>query len=57
MSYITLATPVSLSGPSLLSSKSTTVTISPADKGAGFERFRRPTQRENFLDAMDSIVP
>ena len=28
-----------------------------ADQGAGFERFRRRTKREDFLDAMDAIVP
>ena len=28
-----------------------------ADQGAGFERFRRRTKREVFLDAMDAIVP
>ena len=28
-----------------------------ADQGAGFERFRRRTKREDFLDAMNAIVP
>ena len=28
-----------------------------ADRGAGFERFRRRTKREDFLDAMNAIVP
>jgi len=28
-----------------------------ADQGAGFERFRRRTKREDFLDAMEAIVP
>jgi len=28
-----------------------------ADQGAGFERYRRRTKREDFLDAMDAIVP
>ena len=28
-----------------------------ADQGAGFERYRRRTKREDFLDAMDVIVP
>ena len=27
-----------------------------ADQGAGFERFRRRTKREDFLDAMNAIV-
>jgi IS5 family transposase len=28
-----------------------------ADQGAGFERYRRRTKREDFLDAMNAIVP
>ena len=28
-----------------------------ADQGAGFERFRRRTKREDFLDTMNAIVP
>jgi len=28
-----------------------------ADQGAGFEQYRRRTKREDFLDAMDAIVP
>jgi transposase, IS5 family len=28
-----------------------------ADQGAGYERFRRRTKREDFLDAMNAIVP
>ena len=28
-----------------------------ADQGAGFERFRRRTKREDLLDAMAAIVP
>ena len=28
-----------------------------ADQGAGFEQFRRRTKREDFLDAMNAIVP
>jgi transposase, IS5 family len=28
-----------------------------ADQGAGFERFRRRTKREDFLDSMNAIVP
>lgn len=28
-----------------------------ADQGGGFERFRRRTKREDFLDAMNAIVP
>ena len=28
-----------------------------ADQGAGFERFRRRTKREDFPDAMNTIVP
>ena len=27
------------------------------DQGGGFERFRRRTKREGFLDAMNDIVP
>src|SRR3982751_230538 len=27
------------------------------DQNAGFERFRRPTRRDEFLATMDSIVP
>ena len=36
MSFVTLAAPVSLSGPSLNSAKSTTVTLSPAERGTGY---------------------
>ncbi len=28
-----------------------------ADQGAGFEQYRRRTKREDFLDAMNAIVP
>ncbi len=28
-----------------------------ADQGAEFERFRRPTRRDLFLQTMDTIVP
>ena len=28
-----------------------------ADQGAGFERYRRRTKREDFLDSMNAIVP
>ncbi len=28
-----------------------------ADQGEGFERFRRPTRRDVFLQSMDAIVP
>ena len=28
-----------------------------ADQGGGFERYRRRTKREDFLDAMEAIVP
>jgi transposase, IS5 family len=28
-----------------------------ADQGAGFERFRRPTRRDEFLQTMQAIVP
>ena len=28
-----------------------------ADQGAGFERYRKPTRRDEFLKAMDMIVP
>ena len=28
-----------------------------ADQGAGFERYRRRTKREDFLDSMEAIVP
>ncbi len=35
MSYTTLAAPITLSGPSLQSAKTATVTISPAEKGVG----------------------
>jgi IS5 family transposase len=28
-----------------------------ADQGSGFERFRRPTRRDEFLQTMESIVP
>ena len=28
-----------------------------ADQGAEFERFRRPTRRDVFLQTMDTIVP
>jgi transposase, IS5 family len=28
-----------------------------ADQGAGFERFRKPTRRDEFLATMDTIVP
>ena len=57
MSYITLATPISLSGPSLLSSKITTVTISPADKGAGLTIARTDTASTPTRISVKLLVP
>ena len=42
--------------PEVLTMKQQTVAMA-ADQGTGSERFRRRTKREDFLDAMDAIVP
>jgi IS5 family transposase len=28
-----------------------------ADQGAGFEQYRKPTRRDEFLQTMEAIVP
>ncbi len=36
--------------------KQTTLAMA-ADRGAGFERYRKPTRRETFLAEMETLVP